>query len=416
MARPKVEVPQLRYHVSGQAFVRIGGVNYYLGKHGSPESFARYAVLIREYQANGMSLPEGFTSQTLKSLTEGFEIPQSPIRLEDTPILVKHVTAAYREHAMKVYAGVKSEKQRIEQICRDIERSDGEMQADQYGPKALSRQRQRWVDSGKSRTYCNRLACYAVRMFRWAVAEELVSEAVLVRLSALEPLRFGQTEAPEREKRQPVPLAVVKRTVAELSPVLRDMVRVQVATGMRPSELCTMRPCDIDRSGADWIYRPEHHKNKSKGKSRSIPILGDARQVVEDYLNRDPKAYLFSPSESVAWWQAKKRSERKSKVQPSQTSRAKADPEVQPGERYTQDSYRRAINRACKRAKVPQWYPYQIRHLALSEIRDSIGVEHAQAMGGHSRVDMTEVYAKVSERKAIEAAKHAPTLSMGGDA
>lgn len=414
MPRSKAAVPSLRYHVSGQSIVQIDGATFYLGKHGSPESFARYAVLVREYQANGQTLPDGFTSQTLKSLTTGFEIPKAPMRLSDAPILVKHITASYRDHANKVYAGSTAERHRINQVCRDIEQADGGMVASEYGPKALSRQRQRWVDSGKSRTYCNRLTCYAVRMFKWAVAEELVSEAVLVRLSALEPLRFGQTEAPEREKRQPVPLALVRRTVPELSPILRDMVRVQVATGMRPTELCTMRPCDIDRSGPEWIYRPEHHKNKSKGKSRSIPIMGDAREVVENYLNRDPKAYLFSPSESVAWWQAKKRSERKSKVQPSQASRAKADPEIQPGERYTQDSYRRAIARACKRAEVPVWYPYQLRHLALTEIREAIGVEHAQAMGGHSRIDMTEHYAKVSERKAIEAARHAP--SLGADA
>ena len=35
------------------------------------------------------------------------------------------------------------------------------------------------------------------------------------------------------------------------------MVRIQVATGMRPSEVCKMRPCDIDLSREDaWIYRP----------------------------------------------------------------------------------------------------------------------------------------------------------------
>ena len=62
------------------------------------------------------------------------------------------------------------------------------------------------------------------------------------------------------------------------------------------------------------------------------------------------------------------------------------------------------------RANVEPWYPYQLRHLNLTEIRDAFGVEHAQALGGHSRIDMTEVYAKQSERRAIEAARHAPKL------
>ena len=85
-------------------------------------------------------------------------------------------------------------------------------------------------------------------------------------------------------------------------------------------------------------------------------------------------------------------------------------PRVKPGEKYTQDSYRRAIARACKRAKVDQWYPYQLRHLNLTEVRDALSAEHAQAIGGHSRIDMTNTYAKAKIGKAIEAAKHAPTL------
>ena len=134
------------------------------------------------------------------------------------------------------------------------------------------------------------------------------------------------------------------------------------------------------------MYCPELHKNKNKGKGRAIPILGDAREALTDYLNRDPKSCCFSPTESVAWWQASKRSVRKSKVQPSQQCRAMENPKVHPGYRYTQDSYRRAIARACKRAKVEPWHAYQLRHLKLTEIRDVLGVEHAQAMGGHSRI------------------------------
>ena len=50
MARPKSALPQMRVHLSGQGFVRIGDRNFYLGKYGSPESLARYAILIAEYR------------------------------------------------------------------------------------------------------------------------------------------------------------------------------------------------------------------------------------------------------------------------------------------------------------------------------------------------------------------------------
>ena len=60
MARPKSQLPALRFHLSGQSVVRIDGQDFYLGKHGSPESLARYAVLVAEYQRGGLSLPPGF--------------------------------------------------------------------------------------------------------------------------------------------------------------------------------------------------------------------------------------------------------------------------------------------------------------------------------------------------------------------
>ena len=410
MARPKSPTPILKAHISGQSVCRIDGIDFYLGRHGTPESLAKYAVLIREYQANGLSLPEGFSPETLRHFTEGFSQPAVKMHMADSPIVIRHLTTAFVGHAERVYANSKAELSRIRQICEEIETQDGNTLVEDYGPKKLKEQRERWVRSGKCRRYCNRLTCLVVSIFEWGVSEEMIEESTWNRLTTVKPLREGQTEAPESVVRKPACLNVVRATVKELSPTLKAMVRIHVCTGMRPSELCSMRPCDIDRSGEVWLYRPATHKNKSKGHDRVIPILGDAREAIENYLNRPSQAYCFSASESVAWWQAKKRSERKSKVQPSQESRAVESPRVKPGEKYTQDSYRRAIARACKRAKVDSWYPYQLRHLNLTEVRDALSAEHAQAIGGHSRIDMTNTYAKAKIGKAIEAARHAPTL------
>ena len=410
MARPKSDFPAMRYHVCGQAIVTIDGKDYYLGKHNTPQAHARYAYLIAEYQRNGLSLPDSFDVRGWDSFALALTQGAPPVTHQaDEPILVKHLMAAYNSYAQATYAHCKSERLRARQITNEITKAHGELQVDQFGPKMLKALRETWT-AARSRQYINKLSAFIVQIFKWGVSEELVQESTWTRLKAVEALRFGRTDAKEGQARKPVSIAVVRATVVELSPVVRDMVRVHVATGMRPTELCSMRPCDIDRSGDVWMYRPEHHKNKAKGKPRAIPIIGNAREVVTNYLNRDPKAYLFSPSEAVALWQAKKRLERKSKVQPSQLDRSKDNPETRPGECYTQDSYRRAIDRACKRANVERWFPYQLRHLTLTEIRDALGVEAAQAMGGHSRIDMTEVYAKLSESKAIEAAKAAPKL------
>ncbi len=44
MARPKADVPAYTRHSNGRAKVIINSKNHYLGKYGSPESFAKYML------------------------------------------------------------------------------------------------------------------------------------------------------------------------------------------------------------------------------------------------------------------------------------------------------------------------------------------------------------------------------------
>jgi integrase len=413
MARPKAQAPSRRYHISGQSVCTIDGRDFYLGKHDSPESLARHAALIAIYQAGGLSLPADFDAAELDARAAALlqvATAAPPTHQADEPILVRHLAASYREHVKIRYAESSSEHDRLISICDTLTKHDGDRPAEQYGPLALKRQRQRWIESGASRGYINRLVRAVVRMFKYGVAEELVTESIWQRLKSVEPLRRGETAAPEPEPVKPVSLEAVRKTAENLTPVLRAMLRVQVATGMRPSEVCRMRPCDIDRSGPTWIYRPPVHKTASKGKIRAVPITGDAREALTDYLNRDPSAACFSPAESVAWWQAQKRAARKTKVQPSQRDRSKASPRKQPGTSYDSNAYRQSIQRAAKRAGVEQWHPYQLRHLAATTVREALGIEAVKALLGHSTLAMAEHYAKITEAAAIEAATVAPKL------
>lgn len=408
MARPKAKAPALRYHLSGQSVVTIDGKDFYLGKHDSPESLARYAVLIKIYQAGGLSLPDGFDVSQLD--VGSLFSPVVQTQQVDSPILVRHVTASYREHIKTKYAANPTERFRLNLMCDEIDEHNGDKLANAFGPLALQAQRLRWIASGKSRVYCNRLTNAVIRMFKYAVSQELVATNTWQSLKSVEALRAGQTEAPETEPVKPVAIEVVRQTAKHLSPVLKAMLRVHIATGMRPSELCRLRPCDIDRTGPVWMYRPAKHKTAGRGKTRAIPIVGDALDALVDYINRDPQSFCFSPAESVAWWQATKRANRKSKVQPSQVSRAKERPAKKPRDCYDAHSYRQSIQRAARAAKVKEWHPYQLRHLAGTVVRDALGIEAAQALLGHSQLSMTEHYAKLSEQKAIQAAAVAPKL------
>ena len=73
-----------------------------------------------------------------------------------------------------------------------------------------------------------------------------------------------------------------------------------------------------------------------------------------------------------------------------------------PRARYDKDSYRWAIRKACQKAGVPVWHPNQLRHSAATEIRSRFGLEAAQAVLGHAKADVTQIYAERDLRLAAE--------------
>ena len=244
MSRPKAKVPQRRYHISGQSVVSIDGKDFYLGKHDSAESVVKHAVLISAYQSGGLKLPEGFDQETLYLRAKALEtMPDELVASHQAnmPILVKHVTAGYRNHIKVIYVNSPVEQRRVNQICGELDLHEGAIEASKYGPRLLREQRDRWVKSGKSRTYCNRLTDTVTRMMAWAVSEELMEANTLVALRTLSPLREGQTTAHETEPVRPVAIEVVRATAKHLGPIVKAMVRIQLATGMRPSELFNLR-------------------------------------------------------------------------------------------------------------------------------------------------------------------------------
>lgn len=410
MARPKTEAPKISFHLSGQAIAKFDGVTFYLGKFNSPESFARYAVLVKQYQENGFKLPPEVTPESIRSLGIEPDMVRPVIDQSDSPILVRHVTESYVRHCEEYYQNDPEAIRKAKRICTDLQVHAGDREAKDFGPVLLDEIREKWVKTGVSRRYVNTLTNLVFRCFKWSVSRQLVEVETYLRLKTLPPLRKGHTKAKEGKSVRPVNIEHVRATAKVLSPVLRAMLRVQLGTGMRPSELCLIRPCDIDRSGPEWLYVPSKHKNQNKDKERIIPIVGDARLALEDYVNRAATSYCFSPKESVAWHTTQKRSNRKTKVQPSQLCRRKPQPERPPGECYSKDSYRRALQRAAKEAGVPQWTPYEIRHLVGTMVAEALQLENAKALLGHSDLTTTQRYSQATVRQAIAAAKVSPKL------
>lgn len=396
MPRQKSPLPAYRYHISGQARVDLDGKTYYLGPHGSTESWARYHALLAEYNANGQRMPV-----------------ERPVHQAETKLTVRCVTAEFRQQLDAKYPRNPSRAGHFRNLCRMLEEQFGDVAVDEFGPRRLCALRDEMVAAGNCRRYVNSQVRELITIFRYGVSRELVKPETLVALQSLEPLRAGQTTAKESRRVLPVELEHVQKTAPHLSPPVRAMLRLQLATGMRPSEIFSIRPMDIDRSGETWVYRPAAHKTAHRGKLRAVPIIGDAREAVTPFLLRAADAYCFSPIESVAWHRQQRSAKRVTPLSCGNspgTRPPKSNPKRAPGQKFTRDSYRRAIQRAAEKAGVPHWFPYQLRHLAATKVREALGIESAQALLGHAHHQMTEHYAQQSLERAIAAAKVAPQL------
>jgi integrase len=252
------------------------------------------------------------------------------------------------------------------------------------------------VEHGYCRRYVNDHIGRLRRIFKWGVGEELIPPTVYQALTAVPGLRRGRTEAPEAPPVLPVDDATVEATLSHLPAVIADMAKIQRLTGARPSEVCVMRPCDVDTSGEPWIYRPMTHKTEHRGRERVIAIGPRAQDVLRPYLLRQKDSYCFAPAESE---QKRRRTLHERRVTPLSygnrpgTNR-KRRPKRLAGERYTTHSYRRAIHRVCNVVGIPLWSPNRLRHTAATEIRRRFGVEAAQVTLGHAKADVTQVYAE----------------------
>jgi integrase len=221
----------------------------------------------------------------------------------------------------------------------------GHTLAAKFGPLALKAVRQRWADAGISRKLINRRVGRIKRMFKRAVAEELVPATVFHALKTS-----------------------------------RGWSRV----GRRP------------RSA-------RRHKTAYRGRPRAVLIGAKAQLILGEFRKPDPWAFLFSPREAVEALHRERAEKRVTRRYPRRgRSSRKERPKRRPAEAYTIRSYGYAVARACKKAGVPVWDPYRLRHTFGAEVRRGFGLEATQVLLGHSRADATQVYAEANRERGKE--------------
>lgn len=408
-----VRIPKYRKHSTGNAFVEVDGKRLYLGEHNSPQSKEAYRRIVAEV----------CSGQTISALAQ----PIDSVTVNELVVdyIKRHVDVHYRKNGEPT-----SEARHIRDAVRPLCQLFGSEPASEFGPLKLELVRAQYVAAEMVRRSVNRHASRIKRLFKWAVAKQIVNPTIYQALACVDGLRAGRSAAKESKPVRPASEAMVAKTLPYLPPPVAAMVRLQLLTGSRPGEICILRPCDITK-GEDnvWTYIPESHKCEHHGTERRIFIGPEAQKVLAPWLEREPTAYCFSPKESRNAFDADRRSNRKSPMTPSQANRKRLKyPRKAPKERYSVMSYGRSIRDACWKATIAElmaggltkeaakekaktdgltvaWAANQLRHARATELRRKYGIEVAQCILGHTKLTTTEVYAERDFERAAEVMK-----------
>lgn len=319
------------------------------------------------------------TTERFVADVAAFYLPYADTALANTPNLtcvclrrpedevVATMTAALMRHAADYY--VKDGKPTDEVHCfksatKSLVTLFGMVPAKDFGPLQLQAVRNQYVGAGWTRRFCNASVNRLRRIWKWGVSQALVPVATWQALTTVSPLKAGKCAAPDRPKRQAVPDAHLEAVRAKLSPRCQAFFDLLRWTGARPSEIRSLTWAMINQTGPVWTARLMDHKTVSKGKERTI------------YFGPRAQAVLTRPK--------RKGSSKVITIGPDTLSEAMRD--------------------ACEAVKVTPFTPYHLRHTLGTAVRDTIGIEAAQAALGHASADMTAVCTSKMDKLASEAA------------
>lgn len=443
MSQPRV--PGYRLHKpSGLAVVSIAGRDYYLGRHGTPESQTEYERLIGEWLASGRVAPPVPRTGRRVTTTDGTDLTVGIL-----------VSACRRYHETK---GTDAKTlERMELAFKPLQELYADTPVASFRPRALKAVRARLIGNKLSRWTVNERVWRIKNLFRWGTAEELVPPGTYQALAAVTNLRRGEEGVEDGREVKPVAWEHVDPVLDRVSPRVRAILELLWHTGARVGEIVAMRPKDIDRSETPWVYRLAAHKTAHHGKSRDVFFGPKAQAVLKPFLDRVPTP---EPDLPVFTYRVPLRPGQRRRPPPRPYDVATIRHAIERGvERVNASRIRTAVvsavapllteaqghglDRHVQRLRanlhpdeltrrlrvvvaklrisdatvalqvealagrvidaldlVPLWHTHQLRHSAATRLRQLHGLESARVVLGHSSARVTDVYAEIDRAKA----------------
>ncbi len=390
MPRQKNPIPSYLLHKkSGQARVRIAGREFLLGPFGSEASRIRYGELVAKC-ASGVPI-DPLAASSNRGMNRGTDAT-------DPGPSIAELIVAYLSHVEQHYVKngePTSEQWLIRSAMKTLSALYGLTPASQFGPLALKVVRTKLVESGIVRNSVNASIGRIRRLFRFGVANEIVPVDVLARLEAVSPLLAGRTEARDLPPRHAVDQVDIDAVRKHVSPLVRDLMDVQVLTGSRSGELLALTTAMLDRTGPVWKAALVDHKCQHHGQSRTLHFGPKAQLVLAKYLSADPDKPLLKMT-VTAYCRAITRGCELAFGMPDKLRKI---PKVLPT--AERDERRRL---AAEWRAEHCWSPHWLRHTAATRIREQLGIENVQSLLGHSTAEMSRHYSSKMDSLATSTA------------
>lgn len=347
-------IPKLCRHPSGRGYTTdpYTSKEVYHGIHGSPECQRAYEVWLATLLTRRAEVPSGAppgSSVTVARLSADYLI---------------FARGYYQKHG-----NATTELRGMKNVLEAVGGLFGAISADSFGPSQLKAVRQQLIEKGNARKTINQQIHRLRRVWRWGVEQEIVRPETLLALEAVTSLSKGRTKALELPDVPEVPMDVFLATVGHLDAKTAAMVHLHLWACMRAEEVVILRGADIDCTQVPWCFTPWTHKTEHYDHQRRIWLGPKCRAILEPLLAKaKPSAWLFHSRQSTS--------------------------------ALTVARYRARIVDCCERHGLPLWGPRNLRHTALTLVRQKYGLEGAQRAGGHASADVTQIYTERDEALA----------------
>lgn len=302
---------------SGQAIVKVKGRVIYLGKYESSESVEKYQKILAS-----LDPPKSCSVAELLTRFVGH------LRLQGVTNGRCNVVATLLRRFVAIY---------------------GDFEACDINIKHLKSYRAILEQEGTMRIAGNSNLNVVKQMLKYAAQEGIISPLKWAEFSLVEGLKRGRSKNPDKKGIGPADPVALGKIWKYLKPQTKDAVRLQLYTGMRPSEALSVRLIQVKPFQGVYIYRPEKHKTAYLGKSKAILIPRKAYALIQRWPN---------------------------------------------GIGVSFKGYALRLMRASRKAGVKTISPNQFRHTFATMLRKRLGIEKAQIALGHSSLNTTEIYAE----------------------